>query len=69
MFERVIQMVGLDDISDRTKMHDMSAIRTIFLDNDPNGAPCVRDWNHCSVVVALSYLQSIVRPDMNFAVQ
>ena len=69
MVERFLQMVGLVDVSDCNKMHDTPAIRTTFLDSDPNGAPCVRDWNYRSVVGALSYLQAMVRPDITFAVQ
>ena len=56
MVERVLEMVGLDDVSDRTKIHDTPAISTTFLDNNPNGAPRVRDWNYRSVVRALSNL-------------
>ena len=69
MVERVLQMVGLDDVSDRTKMHDTPAISTTLLDNDPNGAPRVCDWNYSSVVGAIIYIQAMVRPDINFAVQ
>ena len=69
MVERVLQVVCLDDISDCTKMHDTPAIITTLLDNDPNGAPRVYDWNYRSVVGALSYLQEMVRPDITFAVQ
>ena len=34
MVEHVLQMVGLNDVSDRTKMHDTSAISTNLLYND-----------------------------------
>ena len=43
MVERVLQIIGLDDVSDRTKMHDMPAISTTLLDNDANGVPRVHD--------------------------
>ena len=69
MIEHVLQMVGLDDISNHTKLHDMPAISTTLLDNDPNGEPRIRNWNYHSVVVVLSYLQAMVRPDIAFAVQ
>ena len=67
--ERVIQMVGLNAVLDCIKMHDTPDISTTLLDNDPNGAPRVRNWNYRSVVGALSYLQAMVRPDITFAVQ
>ena len=62
-------MVGLNDISNRTKIHDTPDISTTLLDNDPNDEPRIRDWKYHSVVGALSYLQAMVRPDIIFAVQ
>ena len=56
MIERVIQMVRLGNVLNRTKMHDTQATSTNLLDNDPNDEPRIRDWNYRSVVGALSYL-------------
>ena len=67
--KRVLQMVGLDNVSDRTKMHDTPDISTTLLDNDPNGAPHVVNWNYRSVVGTISYLQATVCPNITFAVQ
>ena len=69
MVGRVLQTAGLNDVSYHTKMHDTPAISTTLLDNGPHGAPCVRDWNYCSVVGALSYTQAIACPNITFAVQ
>ena len=69
MVERVLQIVGLDDVSNCTKMNDTQDISTNFLDNNTNGAPRVCDWNYRSVVRMLSYFQAIVRPNITFAVQ
>ena len=46
MVEHVLQIIGLNDVSDHTKMHDTPAISTTLLDNDTNGAPHVCDWNY-----------------------
>ena len=69
MIERVLEMVGLDDVPNRTKMHDTLAISTTLLDKDPNDEPCICNWNYRSVVGLLIYLQAMVRPDITFAVQ
>ena len=60
MIERVLEMVGLDDVSNRKKMHDTPAISTTLLDNDPNDKPRIRDWNYRSVVGAHFYKQAYV---------
>ena len=62
-------MVGLDDVSDCTKMYDTPAISTTLLDNDLKCAPCVCNWNYRSVVGALSYVQANLRPDITFVFQ
>ena len=69
MIERVLQMVGINDVLNCTKMHGMPAISTTLLDNNPNDKPRIRNWNYRSVVGALSYLQAMVRSDITFTVE
>ena len=69
MIERVLEIVGLNDVSDRTNMHATPDVSTALLDYDPDGAPYLQSWNYRSSVGTLSYLQAMVRPDINFSVQ
>jgi hypothetical protein len=69
MIERVLEIVGLDPHSDRVKMHDTPAIESQILDNDPDGLARIQTWNYRSAVGCLSYIKSMVRPDITFAVQ
>ena len=69
MIERFLQIVGLNDVLNCTKMHDTPDISTTLLDKDPKDKPRIRDWNYHSVVGALSSLQAMVRPDNNFEVK
>jgi hypothetical protein len=69
MIERVLNIVGLDSNSERTKMHDTPASESQLLDKDPDGAPRVQTWNYRQAVGSLSYLQANVRPDITMSVQ
>ena len=69
MVNRILQSVGLDPNNPDTKMHDTPADSRKILDNDPNGKRRTQKWNYRSVVGSLSYLRSIVRPDLTMAVQ
>ena len=67
MIECVLESFGLDNVFDRTKIYDTPAVSTELLDNDPDRAPCLQSWNYRSAVGTLSYLQAMVRPDINFS--
>ena len=69
MIERVLGIVGLDGDNERTKLHDTPASEHKILDNDPLGEPRIQKWNYRSAVGCLSYLQSMIRPDITMAVQ
>ena len=48
-------------------MHDTPA--NVVFYHDSEAKPRQQKWHYRSVVGCLSYLQSIVRPDITFAVQ
>ena len=67
MIERLLTIVGLDSKDTHIKMHDTPAV-SVLLDN-PSAPPREQSWHYRSAVGCLSYIQSIVRPDITFAVQ
>lgn len=69
MMHRILELVGLDQTADRTKVHDTPASSTDLLDRDPDGHPHTYKWNYRAVVGSLSYLQAMIRPDITMAVQ
>jgi Reverse transcriptase (RNA-dependent DNA polymerase) len=69
MIERVLKIVGLDENNGKTKLHDTPASEHKILDNDPDGKGRIQGWNYRSAVGCLSYLQSMIRPDITMAVQ
>lgn len=69
MIERVLQIVGLDTDRNDVKLHDSPADSSKLLDNDPNAKSRVQKWNYRSAVGCLSYIQSMIRPDITMSVQ
>lgn len=69
MIERVLKIVGLDPKDENIKTHDSPAASDKLLDNNPNAAPRKQHWNYRSAVGCLSYIQSMVRPDITMSVQ
>ena len=69
MIQRVLEYVGIDPNSDNVKMHDTPAASNKILNRDTDGPPRNQTWNYRGVLGCLSYLQSMVRPDITFAVQ
>ena len=67
MMDRLFNLVGIDPSDTNTKMHDTPA--NVVLHHDSEAKPRQQKWHYRSVVGCLSYLQSIVRPDITFAVQ
>ena len=55
----------LEDV--HIKLHDTPA--NIILQDDPNAQPRRQKWHYRYAVGCLSYIQSIVRPDITFVVQ
>jgi hypothetical protein len=69
MIERVLKIVGLDENNGKTKLYDTPASEHKILDNDPDGKGQLQEWNYRSAVGCLSYLQSMIRPDITMAIQ
>ena len=69
MIQRVLEYVGIDPTSESVKMHDTPAASDKVLTRDTDGAERTQTWNYRGVLGGLSYLQSMVRPDITFAVQ
>jgi Reverse transcriptase (RNA-dependent DNA polymerase) len=69
MIERVLKIVGLDENNGKTKLHDTPASEHKILNNDPDGKGRLQEWNYRSAVGCLSYLQSMIRPNITMAVQ
>ena len=69
MIQRVLKYVGIDPSSDNVKMHDTPAASDKILNRDTDGPLRNQTWNYRGVLGCLSYLQSMVRPDITFAVQ
>ena len=69
MIQRVLEYVGIDPSSDNVKMHDTPAASDKILNRDTDGPRRNQTWNYRGVLGCLSYLQSMVRPDITFAVQ
>ena len=67
MIDRVLNIVGLDLENKDVKLHDCPADK--ILDIDPNGKPRKQKWNYISAVGCLYYIQAMVCPDINMAVQ
>ena len=67
MIERLMAIVGLDSKDTHVKLHDTPA-NTILQDN-PKAKPRLQKWHYRSAVGCLSYIQSIIIPDITFAVQ
>ena len=67
MIERLLKIVGLDSNDVYVKLHDTPA--NAVLQDNPNSEPRRQTWHYRSAVGCLSYIQSIVRPDITFAVQ
>ena len=69
MIRRVLEYVGLDSKSETVKMHDTPAASDRILNRDSEGETRTQTWNYRGVLGCLSYLQSMVRLDITFAVQ
>ena len=69
MIQQVLEYVGFDPKSETVKMHDMLAASDKILNHDTEGAVHKQTWNYRGVLGSLSYLQSMVHPDITFAVQ
>ena len=69
MIQRVLEYVGIDPTSESVKMHDTPATSDKILTRDTDGTERKQTWNYCGVLGGLSYLQSMVRPDITFVVQ
>ena len=67
MIERLMAIVGLDSKDTHVKLHDTPA--NIILQDNPKAKPRLQKWHYRSAVGCLSYIQSIIRPDITFAVQ
>ena len=62
-----MKIVGLDSEDTHIKLHDTPA--NLVLQDRPNAEPRRQSWHYRSAIGCLSYHQSIVRPDITFAVQ
>ena len=60
-------IVGLNSNDTHIKLHDTPA--DSILQDRPSAKPRLQSWHYRSAVGCLSYIQSIVRPDITFAVQ
>jgi len=69
MIERVLKIVGLDGKQNDVKTHYSPADSSKLLDNDPDAKPRMQKWHYWSAVGCLSYIQSMIRPDINMSVQ
>ena len=69
MIQRILEYVGIDPTSESVKMHDTPAASDKILTRDTDGTEWKQTWNYRSVLGGLSYLQSMVRPDITFTVQ
>ena len=69
MIQQVLDYVGFDPKSEMVKMHDTPAASDKILNCDTEGAAHKQTWNYRGVLGGLSYLQSMVHPDITFAVQ
>ena len=67
LIERVCKLVGLDVDNENVKHHSTPAISV--LQRDSKGLSRRTDYNYRSAVGCLSYLQSMSRPDITYAVQ
>ena len=67
MIDRLLTIVGLDSTDTHIKLHDTPA--NAILQDNANALPREQKWHYRSAVGCLSYIQSIVRPDITFAVQ
>ena len=67
MIEGLLSIVGLNSTDTHIKLHDTPA-RTV-LQSHPTAKPRAQKWHYRSTVGCLSYIQSIIRPDITFAVQ
>ena len=71
MIQRVLKYIGIDPTSESVKMHDTPSASDKILTRDTDGTERRQTWNlnYRGVLDGLSYLQSMVRPDITFAVQ
>ena len=67
MIERLMVIVGLDSKDTHVKLHDTPA-NTILQDNT-KAKTRLQKCHYRSAVGCLSYIQTIIRPDITFAVQ
>ena len=66
MIDRVLKIVGLDSTDTHVKVHDTPATSILYRGNSKKRK---QHWHYRSALGCLSYIQSIVRPDITFAVQ
>ena len=69
MIHRALKLVGLDVNDQHVKMHDSPALSGKLLDNDPNGKLRLQPWHYCSAVDFLSYISTIIHPDITMLVK
>ena len=67
MIERLMAIVGLDSKDTHIRLHDTPA--TTILQDNPKAKPRLQKWYYCSAVGCMLYIQSIIIPDITFAVQ
>ena len=68
MIQRILAMTGLpvNDTKAKVKTFDTPADSNKILQRDSNGKPRKHAWNYRAAVGALSYLQSMSRPDLTY---
>ena len=69
MIDRALKMLNLDNKDNNVKMHDSPACSSKLLDNDPKAQPRQQSFHYRGVVGCLSYIQSMIRPDITMATQ
>ena len=66
--DNCLTFLGMGNTAKKVKLHDAPADSSKILHADESGPEDKHNWNYCTVVECLNYIQAMTHPDLSYAV-